>query len=124
MWLSGALVACALIGTCLALLRSDILPFNGAWPSSRSDTRTPATELATVPAVQPGPGRVSSPTQPVGGPLASPTAAVPLLPGAVPGAGTLPATIGGPLAGTPTAPTPAPIATPTPPAAGAASPLG
>ena len=32
-WLSGAALACALIGTCLALLRSDVLPFRDAWPS-------------------------------------------------------------------------------------------
>ena len=41
-------VACALIGTCLALLRSDILPFRDAWPSTQG-TRTPVSELAPSP---------------------------------------------------------------------------
>jgi hypothetical protein len=34
-WLAGAITACALIGTCLALLRSDILPFREAWPTAQ-----------------------------------------------------------------------------------------
>ena len=41
-WLSGAIMAFALIGTCLALLRSDILPFRDA---RRAGTR-PAAEPA------------------------------------------------------------------------------
>ena len=52
-WLSGAITAFALIGTCLALLRSDILPFRDAWPSAQG-SRTPVSQLAPPqPASQP-----------------------------------------------------------------------
>src|SRR5690349_12766492 len=44
-WLAGAAMACAMIGTCLALLRSDVLPFRDAWPSNNG-SRTPVSELA------------------------------------------------------------------------------
>src|SRR3954462_11579474 len=67
-WLAGAALACALIGTCLALLRSDVLPFRDAWPSTHG-TPTPVSELAPPqPASQPG-GRPSFAAQPttVGG---------------------------------------------------------
>ena len=57
-WLAGAALACALIGTCLALLRSDVLPFRDAWPSAHG-TPTPVSQLAPPPpASQPG-GRPS-----------------------------------------------------------------
>src|SRR3954468_22877318 len=86
-WLAGAALACALIGTCLALLRSDVLPFRDAWPSTHG-TRTPVSELAPPqPASQPG-GRPSFAAQPttVGG--------VPVI--GLPGVSGLPST--GPLA--------------------------
>src|SRR4051794_29683762 len=142
-WLAGAALACALIGTCLALLRSDVLPFRDAWPSTHG-TRTPVSELAPPqPASQPD-GRPSFAAQPttVGGvpviglpgvsglpsatgPLAPATGTGPL--GAtLPGSGASPAptqtTTGGTSGGPPTPPLPtspapaAPIpATPTAP---------
>ena len=62
-WLAGALVACALIGTCLALLRSDILPFRDAWPSTQG-TPTPVSELAPPPAATQPAGNASLTQQP------------------------------------------------------------
>src|SRR5690349_11982794 len=63
-WLAGAAVACALIGTCLALLRSDVLPFRDAWPSTHG-TPTPVSQLAPPqPASQPD-GRPSFSAQPI-----------------------------------------------------------
>src|SRR6185312_8194532 len=79
-WLAGAALACALIGTCLALLRSDVLPFRDAWPSTHGGP-TPVSQLAPPqPASQPG-GRPSFAAQPttVGG---APVIALPGLPGA------------------------------------------
>src|SRR5689334_22349296 len=67
-WLAGAALACALIGTCLALLRSNVLPFRDAWPSNHG-TPTPVSELAPPqPASQPGgsPSFAAQPTT-VGG---------------------------------------------------------
>src|SRR3954454_2111619 len=99
-WLAGAALACALIGTCLALLRSDVLPFRDAWPSTHG-TPTPVSELAPPqPASQPG-GRPSFAAQPttVGG---VPVIGLPGVSGppAGAGAGPLPATGSGPLGAT------------------------
>ena len=96
-WLSGAIMACALIGTCLALLRSDILPFRDAWPSAHG-SRTPVSQLAPP---QPA-------SQPAGRPVARSAAHDdrrsardrPPRP-ADRRAGPLPITGSGPLAGTP-----------------------
>ena len=55
-WLSGALMACALIAACLLVLRSDVLPFQGSWPSLHG-SRAPMTELAPAPARVTGAGR-------------------------------------------------------------------
>src|SRR3954462_4576421 len=87
-WLAGAALAFALIGTCLALLRRDVLAFRDAWPSTHG-TPTPVSELAPPqPASQPG-GRPSFAAQPttVGG--------VPVI--GLPGVSGLPAATG-PLA--------------------------
>src|SRR5215211_8042247 len=54
-WLSGALMACALIATCLLVLRSDVLPFQGSWPSLHG-SRAATTELAPPPAPVTGAG--------------------------------------------------------------------
>ena len=54
-WLSGALMACALIATCLLVLRSDVLPFQGSWPSLHG-SRAETTELAPPPARVTGAG--------------------------------------------------------------------
>ena len=54
-WLSGALMACALIATCLLVLRSDVLPFQGSWPSLHG-SRAAITELAPPPARVTGAG--------------------------------------------------------------------
>src|SRR4051794_15148742 len=95
-WLAGAALACALIGTCLALLRSDVLPFRDACPSTHG-TRTPVSELAPPqPASQPG-GRPSFAAQPttVGG---VPVIGLPGVSGLPTAAGPLaPATGSGPL---------------------------
>src|SRR6186713_1532634 len=69
-WLSGAIMAFALIGTCLALLRSDILPFRDAWPSAQG-SRTPVSQLAPPQAASQPAGRPSlaaQPTRIAGGP--------------------------------------------------------
>ena len=69
-WLSGAIMAFALIGACLALLRSDILPFRDAWPSAHG-SRTPISQLAPPqPASQPAgrPSLAAQPTTIAGGP--------------------------------------------------------
>src|SRR3954469_11612700 len=96
-WLAGAALACALIGTCLALLRSDVLPFRDAWPSTHG-TRTPVSQLAPpLAASQPG-GRPSLAPQPttLG---AAPAIGLPGLPAAT---GPLtPLTGSGPLGATP-----------------------
>src|SRR3954468_2464029 len=98
-WLAGAALACALIGTCLALLRSDVLPFRDAWPSTHG-TRTPVSELAPPqPASQPG-GRPSFAAQPttVGG---VPVIGLPGVTGLPTATGPLaPATGSGPLGAT------------------------
>ena len=106
-WLAGAALACALIGTCLALLRSDVLPFRDAWPTTHG-TRTPVSELAPPqPASQPG-GRPSFAAQPItigGAPVIGlsglpglPSATGPLTP--APGSGPLGATLPGTGTGT------------------------
>ena len=106
-WLAGAALACALIGTCLALLRSDVLPFRDAWPTTHG-TRTPVSELAPPqPASQPG-GRPSFAAQPVtiGGAPAIGLSGLPGLPSATgpltagPGSGPLGATLPGTGTGT------------------------
>ena len=87
-WLAGAALACALIGTCLALLRSDVLPFRDAWPSTHG-TRTPVSQLAPPQAAsQPG-GRPSFAAQPttIGG---APAIGLPGLSGLPTGTGTGP----------------------------------
>src|SRR4051812_48553996 len=113
-WLAGAALACALIGTCLALLRSDVLPFRDAWPSTHG-TRTPVSELAPPqPASQPA-GRPSFAAQPttVGG---VPVIGLPGVSGLPSATGPLaPATGSGPLGatlpGTGGSPTPTPTQT-------------
>ena len=92
-WLAGAALACALIGTCLALLRSDILPFRDAWPSTHG-TPTPVSQLAPPQAASQPAGSPSFAAQPttVGG---APVIGLPGLPAAT---GPLaPATGSGPL---------------------------
>ena len=95
-WLSGAIMAFALIGTCLALLRSDILPFRDAWPSAHG-SRTPVSQLAPPQAASQPAGRPSLAAQPTtiaGGPTIG-------LPGLPTAAGPLTITGSGPLAATP-----------------------
>ena len=98
-WLSGAALACALIGTCLALLRSDVLPFRDAWPSFHG-TGTPVSRLAPPQAASQPAGRPSVAAQPttVGGASAIGLPGLPGLPG-VPGTTgpVLPITGSGPL---------------------------
>ena len=108
-WLAGAALACALIGTCLALLRSDVLPFRDPWPSTRG-TSTPVSKLAPPqPASQPG-GRPSFAAQPttVGGVAAIGLPGLPGLPAAtgplVPATGSGP--LGAALPGTGSSPAP------------------
>src|SRR6476469_9652711 len=95
-WLSGAALACALIGTCLALLRSDVLPFRDAWPSFHG-TGTPVSRLAPPQAASQPAGRPSVAAQPttVGGASAI---GLPGLPGVPATTGpVLPITGSGPL---------------------------
>ena len=95
-WLSGAIMACALIGTCLALLRSDILPFRDAWPNAQG-SRTGVSQLAAPQAASRPVGRPSFAAQPttIGG---APAIGFPGLPTAT---GPLSVAGSGPLAGTP-----------------------
>src|SRR6266545_6076909 len=91
-WLSGALMACALIATCLLVLRSDVLPFQGSWPSLRG-ARAAITELAPAPARVTGAG--------TGGVTAlAPAASGGAIP-ALPGVGGAPIATPGPVATTP-----------------------
>ena len=95
-WLSGAIMAFALIGTCLALLRSDILPFRDAWPTAHG-SRTPVSRLAPPQAASRPAGRPSfaaQPTTSAGGPTIG-------LPGVPTTGGALPIAGSGPLAATP-----------------------
>ena len=90
-WLSGALMACALIATCLLVLRSDVLPFQGSWPSLHGSP-TQVTQLAPAPAPVSGAG--------TGGVSAlGPTGRGAAIP-ALPGVGGAPVTTPGPLATT------------------------
>src|SRR6266511_3617038 len=87
-WLSGALMACALIATCLMVLRSDVLPFQGSWPSLHG-SRAAITELAPPPARVTGAGTGGvSPLRAV-----TPGAGIP----ALPGVGGLPIATPGPV---------------------------